>query len=183
LGSAEPPDARVSGSTGVRAAVLLTAAVLLGLLLLRQFDAGTFEQSVDTGGTTDTTSREPTVSVIPNTTARPLRPPADVKVVAANGTSVSGLAAKTTEFMRQNGYNVLAPTDATRPIENSQVEYRQDFEPEARAVAQSLQLPASAVRPIESEPPVADTRSTDILVLIGDDLQLPGETTTTTRRP
>lgn len=182
MGSADHPER--SGGTGVRAALLLSAAVLLGLILLRQFDSGgvAFNESVDTGSPA-TTDRSPTVSVIPPTTSRPLRPPAEVKVLAANGTSVSGLAGKTTEFLRQNGYNVLAPSDTSRPIETSMVEFRQDFEAEARAVAQLLQLPASAVRPLESEPPVADTRSTDILVLIGNDLSLPGETTTTTRRP
>lgn len=183
MGSAEHPEAS-SGGTGARAILLVGAAVLLGIILLRAFDPGgvAFDPSIDVGSGPGTTDRSPTVSVIPPTSARPLRSPADVKVIAANGTSTSGLAGKTTEFLRQNGYNVLAPTDATRPIENSQVEFKQDFEPEARVVAQLLQLPASAVRPLESDPPVGDTRGADILVLIGNDLQLPGETTTTTRR-
>lgn len=185
MGSADPSEARSNG-TGVRAALLLSAAVLLGLILLRQFDSGSvaFDTDVDTGSPVTTEEdRSPTVSVIPPTSARPQRSPADVKVMAANGTSTSGLAGKTTEFIRQNNYNVLAPTDTTRPIEASMVEFKQDFEPEARTLAQLLQLPASSVRPMESEPPVPETRGTDILVLIGDDLSLPGETTTTTRRP
>ena len=185
MGSVDHQDARAPGGTGVRAAVLLSAAVVLGLILLKQFDTGVaFNQNVGTnsGSATVTTTKQPTVSVIPPTTARPPRPAADVKVLAANGTSTSGLAGKTTEFLRQNGYNVLAPSDATRTVDTSLVEFKPDFEAEARAVAQLLQLPASAVRPAESDPPVADTRNADLLVIIGNDLHLPGDTTSTTKK-
>jgi len=183
VGSADQHDARAPAGSGLRAALLLSAAVLLGLILLRQFDSGVaFNQNVDTGAGPITTTQQPTVSVIPPTTSRPVRPAADVKVLAANGTSTSGLAGKVTEFLRQNGYNVLAPSDATRPIENSLVEFKPELEPEARAVAQLLQLPASAVRPLESDPPVADNRNADVLLVIGNDLHLPGDTTTTTKK-
>lgn len=169
------------GATGARAALLVGAAVILGLILLRNVP-DELGADVPTASPT-TTSNVPTVSIIPPTTPRAARPPAEVKVLTANGTGTSGLAGKTSEFLRQNGYNVLAPTDANPPpIEMSRVEFRDGFEPEARALAATLQLPAGSVRPLETDPPVAETRSADVLVLLGADLVLPGDTTSTTRR-
>jgi hypothetical protein len=89
---------------------------------------------------------------------------------------------KTGTFLENNGYNTLAPTDS-RAVDASQVLYRADFEPEARAVAQLLGLPASAVKVLdENSAPVADTRGADVVVVAGPDLHLPSDTTSTTKK-
>jgi hypothetical protein len=167
--------------------VLLVLAVVLGIVLLNKFDTGRvpFSQPVESNGGRSTTSirRLPSVSVLPNTTARAARPADQVKVLPANGTSTGGLGSRTGTFLTNNGYNALAPEDATRNLDNSLVLYRADFEPEARALAQLLGLPASSVKLLDDSAPVGETRNADVVVVAGDDLRLPGETTSTTRRP
>jgi hypothetical protein len=159
-------------------------AVLLGIVLLNKFDTGRvpFSQPVESNGGRSTTTirRLPSVSILPSTTARPPRPADQVKVLPANGTGTSGLGGRTGTFLSNNGYNALAPEDATRNLDNSQVLYRADFESEARAVAQLLGLPASSVKVLDDNAPVADTRGADIVVIAGADLRLPSDTTTTT---
>lgn len=169
--------------------MLLGVALLLGIIILNQFDSGSIDvdTEVSTGGgddgETDTTRRS-SVSVVPIPTTRAIRPPGDVKVLAANGTATQGLAGRTRDYLQTVGYNALAPTDATRVVEATQVQHTPEFEAEARALAQLLQLPASSVRPLEENAPVPDTRGTDIALIIGPDLRLPGDaaTTSTTRR-
>lgn len=185
MGSSERPGATATGSTGARGAFLLVVALILGVVILQQFDDGgvPFSQQVSTDDTRATaTTRRPSVSVLPPTSAKPVRPNDQVKVLAANGTSTAGLAGKVSQLLTNNNYNALAPTDATRVIEATLVEYKPDFEAEARSLAQLLLLPGSSVRPMEDNPPVAETRDADIIVIIGPDLRLPGESTTSTTR-
>jgi hypothetical protein len=181
VGTAEGPGSRVAGGGGARGAFLIVVAVVLGLVLLDKFDAGItpFTEQVETERPTTTRSAVE-IPTVPTTAARAARPPDQVKVLPANGTSTAGLGARANEFLRRNGYNALAPIDATRQLDASVVEYRPDFEPEARALAQLLQLPASAVRPLEESPPVGDTRGADVIVVAGADLRLPEGATTTT---
>ncbi|HWC12246.1 MAG TPA: LytR C-terminal domain-containing protein, partial [Acidimicrobiales bacterium] len=164
------------GGNTTRGIVLLAVAVALGILILNRTDEG-----VSTGDVrieTPTTAEDTTTVPSPPTTLRPLRSAADVKVLAANGSKVSGLARRTADQLKAKGYtNTLAPTDTTRDVEATSVEFAADFEPEARAVAEALGLPPTVVKPLDS-PPVADTRGADVVVLIGPDL--PGATGTTT---
>ena len=179
--SRRPPGARgrpadPSGGNSTRGVALLAVAVILGLLVLNRTDEG-----VSTGDVrieTPTTESETATTVpLPPTTGRPLRAPADVKVLAANGSNVSGLGRRTADALKAKGYtNTLAPTDTTRDVPATAVEFAADFEPEAQAVAEALGLPPTVVRPLDS-PPVADTRGADVVVLIGPDL--PGATPTT----
>ncbi len=170
--------------------MLLGVALVLGIIILNQFDTGSIDVGTEvTAGDDDeatTTTRRSGVSVVPIPTTRAVRPPGDVKVLAANATATSGLAGRTRDYLQTVGYNALAPTDATRVLEATQVQHTPEFEAEARALAQLLQLPASSVRPLEENPPVPDTRGTDIVLIIGPDLRLPGDaagtTTSTTRR-
>ena len=185
MGAAERPGSGVTGGTGGtggRGIALIAVAFILGVVLLNKFDRGSapFSERVENDNSS-TTRGLPTAPVVPSTSGRPPRPAEEVKVLPANATDTAGLGGRTNEFLRRAGYNALAPIDATRTLDATLVEYRDDFEPEARALAQLLQLPVSAVRPLEENPPVGDTRGADVLVVIGNDLKLP-ETTSTTRR-
>ncbi len=184
MGTAEGPGPRPSGSAGARGAFLLAVALVLGIVLLQKFDTGQvpFSTSVDVDAGSVTTGRAPSVSVLPPTTSRAARPPDQVKVLAANASNIDGLAGKTTTFLTNNGYNALAPINATRSLDNSLVLYKPDFEPEARALAQLFGLPATAVKPLDDSAPVNETRNADVVVVAGEDLRLPGDTTSTTRR-
>lgn len=185
MGPADPRGVRPAPSTGGRGVVLLGVALVLGIVILNQFDTGSIDvetgSEVPSGSDDDTTTtRRSGVSVVPLPTTRAVRPPAEVKVLAANGTATQGLAGRTRDYLQTVGYNALAPTDATRVVEATQVQHTPEFEAEARALAQLLQLPGSSVRPLEENPPVPDSRGADIALIIGPDLRLPGDTATTT---
>jgi hypothetical protein len=184
VGPADGPGARPSTGSGARGAVLLALALVLGIVLLQEFDTGSvpFSQPVETDAGPTTTDLDPSVSVLPPTTSRALRPADQVKVLPANGTNTSGLGGRTGTLLQNNGYNALAPIDASRTLDSSLVLHMPDFEPEARAIAQLLGLPASSVRLLDDSAPVPETRSADVVVIAGTDLNLPGDSTSTTRR-
>lgn len=174
LGTPADPGSRTN-AVGAKGIVLMAAAVLLGIVLLNEFDPGsvpfTEPVEVDTGPTT--TRRLPTVSTTP-TTVRAARPPADVRVLAANGTNTSGLGGRTTDFLRNAGYNAVAPIDASRVVEATIIAYKPEAEPEARVMQQLLQLPATSVRAYDANAtPVPEDRGAEIVVIVGPDLRLP----------
>lgn len=180
------------GNPGTRGLILLAVAVLLGIYLLQKFDTGSgVPVSSGSGGSsgptvtvprTTSTTRRPTVSVLPTATTRAVRPPDQVKVLPANATATTGLGGRTGDYLHTLGYNNLAATDATKNVDATMVEHKPEFDAEARALAVSLQLPASSVRVLDDNVPVSDTRNADIVLVIGSDLRLPGDTTSTTKK-
>ena len=174
MGTAEGPGSPPPG-VGARGVVLVAAALLVGVVLLNKFDndSAPFTPDVEVDSGTTTTRRLPTATALPTTTLRQPRPPADVKVLPANGTNTSGLGARTNEFLRRANYNALAPIDGSRLLDTTIVAYTAEFEAEARVLAQLLQLPLSAVKPLDDSTPVPETRGADVVVIAGADLRLP----------
>jgi hypothetical protein len=176
-----------SGNAGARGALLLAVAVILGIVLLQQFDT-----DIDTGGqvATDanqtddetTTTRPVGLTSVPATTPTTVavRPKSEVRVLVANGAGVRGLGASTTAVLRGLGYATLTPTDTTGGnVERTQVHYAEGYEAEAREVAAALSLPATAAIPLAS-PPVAaaDLGDAKVIVILGTDV--PNSATSTT---
>lgn len=162
--------------------VLLGIAVVLGIVVLQAFDTGPspFSERVTTA-TTVPEDTEPTLPVEDTTTTtRAARPAGEVKVLVANGTGIRGFGSKTANELKALGYNTLAPVDTTRALDATSIQYADDFQAEALAVAQAAQLPANVVQPLNS-PPVADVRGANVLVLLGSD-NAPTTTTTAARR-
>ncbi|MFN2609196.1 MAG: LytR C-terminal domain-containing protein [Acidimicrobiales bacterium] len=163
--------------------MLLIVVLLLGVFILSRTEsrgtAASSSQVRSTTGRTTTTRSSRTTVASAATTTRPARPPADVKVLPANGSGVSGLGQRVGDRLKAKGYNALAPANATKDISASQVEYAADFEQEARVLATNLGLAATAVKALEPSPPVADTKGADIVVFIGPDLSASGATSTT----
>ena len=159
---------RSAGMAAGRGAVLLTVAVLLGVVLLNAADDPGPDRVV---AARDDDSPSPTTSTTPVTTAVtiPLRPPAEVKVLAANGTTVKGVARKVTDQLKAGGWNVLAPTDS-RPAAASAVYFTGDYQREAGAVAEALGLAATVVGPLPVPPPLTDARGANVVVVVGPDL-------------
>ena len=191
------------GNAGARGALLLAVAVILGIVLLQQFDAPDIPSS-DVSATslpdadeTTTTRRVglTTVAPTPTTVAR-TRAKAEVKVLVANGAGVRGLGASTTAALRDKGYtNTAAPTDTTTsPIDKTAIQFVEGYEPEARELAGVLSLPITVVTRLAS-PPVAtaDIGDAKLIVILGVDATTPttapvapttvATTTSTTRRP
>jgi len=186
-----------AGSAGARGALLLAVAVILGIVLLQQFDT----PSVPSGQVSATsipddddeitsTTRPVGLTTVPQTTttAGRARPKAEVRVLVANGAGVRGLGASTTNSLRERGYtNIATPTDATTGVERTAIQYAEGYEAEARELAGVLSLPATVITRLAS-PPVAaaDIGDAKLLVILGTDVSTattaPGATTTT-RRP
>jgi hypothetical protein len=176
-----------------RAVILLGAAVIIGAAMLHAMDRGVdFNALKAQTGTADTTTpkakKVPHAAVTATTstsTTLPPRPPADVKVLPVNGTNVAGVAGRTGDVLRRGGYNVLSPTNTAKPVDSSSVQYAPGHDSEAKEVAKVLALPDTAVQPLASPPPVADTRGADVIVIVGPDLAArtaPTSPPTTARR-
>ena len=181
---------------GTRGALLLGVAVILGIILLQQFDddIGTgggpvAAQSVPDDEDTTTTIRRVELTVAPPTTVAPARPKAEVKVLVANGAGVRGLGAATTNALKALGYTTLTPTDATATVPKTSIQFVEGWEAEGREVAGALTLPPTVATRLAS-PPVAaaDIGDAKVIVILGEDVATTttvagGATTTTTRRP
>lgn len=164
-----------------RGAALLAVAVVLGVVLLNAADDPPPDR-VAAGRTGGSTPSEVTTSTGVTTTVAtlPLRTPADVKVIAANGTTMKGVARKATDQLKTAGYNVLSPTDAQRAAASA-VYFVGDFMREAEAVAANLGLPASSVQALPTPPPLPDARGATVIVVVGPELaQSLAATTATT---
>ena len=159
---------RSAGAAAGRGALLLAVAVVLGIILLQAADDAPPGQEVtagrNSGGGPTTTTTEEAV-----TTTLPLRPPPQVKVLVVNGAGVPRAAANTNSRLEPLGYNLLAPTDGVA-TEVSSVFFSDGFEREAAEVAQSLELPADAVKPMSDPPPVANLREANVVVHVGPEL-------------
>jgi hypothetical protein len=128
--------------------------------------------SVATGANSSTTSTKPSqASTVP---------PSRVPVVVANASGVSGAAADVTAELKPGGWNLLAPTDATASETSSHVYYLAGFEPEAKTIATTLQLPASAVVPYTTAAPISSIGTAQVLVVVGPDLANKFASTATT---
>lgn len=187
------------GNAGARGGLLLAVAVILGIVLLQQFDTPDVPSgqvsatSVPDDDDETSTTRRVGLTTVPQattTTAR-ARPKAEVKVLVANGAGVRGLGASTTNSLRDRGYtNTATPTDTTTsPIEKTAIQYVEGYEADARELAGVLSLPATVITRLAS-PPVAaaDIGDAKLIVILGTDVSTvttapAAGATTTTRRP
>jgi hypothetical protein len=115
------------GNAGARGALLLAVAVILGIVLLQQFDTPSIPSGQvsatsvpdDEPDETSSTTRRVGLTTVPQSTtsAARARPKAEVKVLVANGAGLRGLGASTTTALRGAGYtNTATPTDATTTV-------------------------------------------------------------------
>lgn len=170
-----------AGMAAGRGALLLTVAVILGIVLLNAADDPPPDRvtaaSPDDDPQTTTTLAAPTTTVA----TVPLRPPPEVKVLAANGTTTKGVARKVTDQLKAAGYNVLSPTDSQQ-AGTSAVYFTGDYQREAATVAEGLGLPATVVVALPTPPPLTDARGANVIVVVGPELaqRVSGTTATTT---
>ena len=181
------PSGGPGTNAGARGALLLGVAVILGIILLQQFD-----DDISTGGGSVSATSVPeeegptttrrvgltTVPAVTSTTSR-ARPKAEVKVLVANGAGVRGLGAATTNELKNRGYTTATPTDATGAVPRTSIQFAEGYEVDAREVAGALSLPATVVTRLSS-PPVAavDLGDAKVIVILGEDVA--AATTTTT---
>ena len=149
----------------VRGAILVVVAVVIGLILIRNgvdtdVSAEGGGDSPETSGSSDETT----------TTTAPLRPPAQVKVVVANGSGVDGAAGKLTTTLQGMGYATGNPADAPANVSATVVYFAAGFEGEAQAVATAIGGQPAIAQPMPTPPPIADTQSASVLIMLGPDL-------------
>ncbi|HEX3623565.1 MAG TPA: LytR C-terminal domain-containing protein [Acidimicrobiales bacterium] len=194
------PGGGAPTNAGARGALLLAAAVILGIVLLQKFDSGTFNTGgqISTGTSVPlatTTTRKVGLTTVPvvTTTTVKARAKADVKVVVANGAGVKNLATTITATLKTAGYATGIPTDATVPtVDKTTVQFVDGYDAEAREVALTLGLPVTTATKLNA-PPVAaaDIADAKVVVVAGVDFPtgtptsstLAGVTTSTTRKP
>jgi len=170
----EEPSTRSNPARGI---VLLAAAVVLGLFLLRALDdSATSDDIAATTGTTaangegtDTTAAEDGGDT--TTTAAPLRQPAEIVVRVANVSGVSGAAGAKTEQLAAAGYQTVEATNGPegQQLDATQVLFVDGFEGEAGALAEALGAPADGVAAMPAQPP-ADPGGAQLVVMLGTDL-------------
>lgn len=168
-----------------RGAALVVAAVLLGLVLLRNGldtsevvtsspDNGSSDGSSDSGTDAATDSGDAT------TTTLGVKAPFEVTVIVLNGTSVGGAAGKYSTALASAGYQMLEPGDAPTKIPATQVLFTAGFEREAAAVALAAGAPATVTPAAMPTPPPGEVGIANVVVIIGADLASLTPTTVTT---
>jgi hypothetical protein len=167
----ERPTARSNPARGV---ALIATAVILGLFIVRNgfetpssADDGAPTNEAAGGGTTAPPAGGGETTT--TTAAVAARPPAEVSVIVANASGVSGAAGELTATLASAQYQTVPETNAPNSVGATQVLFIEGFDREAAAVATAIGAPAESVAPIPSPPPV-DPGGAQILVLLGPDL-------------
>ncbi len=93
-----------------------------------------------------------------------------IHVLVANGTTITGLAAGTSTYLRSRGFTTLTPTNSTTKVAATQVYAVSGPPGSATTVASALGLPSSAVRPATAVAPVASAAGATLVVVAGPDL-------------
>lgn len=171
----EQPPAQPTQGSVARGVVLVAVAVVIGLLLLRDDDAGRTQVAVGTegagqsddgdgaGGDDDSTASSTT------TTTAPLREPSEVKVLVANGSGTDGAAGGATDALEALGYVTGTPANAER-VPSTVVYFTEGYEREAEALAEAIGAPPTSVTPMPAVAPVDDLQLANVLVVLGPDL-------------
>ncbi len=161
--SGPPSDAPRSQLQG---ALLIGVAVLIGVVLLAR-GFGQEGGLLETEAPATTTTAAPQQNGSTTTTTVAPRPPAQVKVLVANGTGQAGVAGTKASTLSSKGYTTVDTANAPA-TPTSVIYYAQGYEQEAAAVAEALSIPASAVAALPSPPPF-DIRNSNVIVVIGSD--------------
>lgn len=172
--SAPPPPPQGSVAKG---AILVGVALVVGLFLLRDDSATTAQVTVgnDTGsdvndpadgsGSDDGSGDDGSTS---SSTTVPVRAPAEVKVLVANGSGINGAAGAETTNLEALGYVTATPTNAER-VPNTVVYYTAGYEREAAQLADALGLAETAVASLPTPAPVDDLQLSNLLIIVGPD--------------
>lgn len=165
---------RSAAGASARGLLLILAAVVIGVLLLRSTDAAEpFE--VDAGGDGDggeivaPAAGDDDAAEGTTTTTAPLRDPSQVTVLVANGTSIKGAAKAITDQLKAANYKTLTAVNTRQPVNTSMVYFRPGYEAEARAVAELLKVPPQ-VAPMPDPIPVANLGDALVLIVMAADL-------------
>ena len=172
--------AKASGGVHIgKAAAIIVAAALLGLLVLYKHDGGSgisAPRAAAAQGLTTTTLASSGNHDLTTTTVG-ARQPSTVKVIAVNATSTSGIAGRATTRLTTAGYNALAPGNATaayKATNPTTIVYvvTAGYDREAAAIAALFGLPSSSVKALPTPSPSTDIKDVNVAVVVGTGLQI-----------
>jgi hypothetical protein len=140
--------------------------VCLGALAIAGFVGSVVGPHFKTASTssTATTSTHP-----PSTTTSTVAHSA-VKVLVANGTKEPNASAHFTQQLKQGGWTVSTPQNATSTVSTTTIYYAPLQQQAATLIASDIGAPAAAVQPLSAAIPVATATGLDVVVVIGSDL-------------
>lgn len=184
-------DGSLHRSTGIaigRGVALLVVAVVIAVVVLDRSNApaapaaasstttttvapstSTTSGSSHSSTTSTTRSRRGRAGRTPTSTTTTV-PPAQVKALVANGTQVTGLAARVGAQLQNDGYDVLSPVNAVQQVGSSTVYYAPGSKAAATGVASAVGLGSGAVKPLPSASPVSSLDGAQVVVVAGPDL-------------
>ena len=96
--------------------------------------------------------------------------PGSVSVLVANATSTNGLAAKTSATIGAGGWSMQTPVDANTTEATSAVYYAAGKQQAAATIATAIGVAPTAVLPLTSATPVTYPPTTDVVVVVGEDI-------------
>jgi LytR cell envelope-related transcriptional attenuator len=164
----------------VRGAVLIGAAVLLGIVLLgKGLDTGLVNTGGDGGsvgsgesgegdGTSETGATTPEGTPV-------TRAPAEVTVWILNGGGPTGTATNGTQVVANAGYATVGAANSPEDVPQSTIYYVEGYQADAAAVAALLGFPVDRVVALPNPPPVpnADLQGATVVAVLGPDFQAP----------
>lgn len=157
----------------------MVLAVVIGVVCA---DVGS-RPVVDTGGVPSSPAPTTTTTTLAGhpvpTTTTTTAPNPDVKVVVANGGTVTGAAAFFTAKLDAKGWSTLTPTNATS-VTASAVYYAPGDQGPADTIAASLGLSPAVVHPIATVTPATGITGAGVVLIVGPDLSAQVTPTTTT---
>ena len=175
--------------------LLIIAVITAGIIVLNQgFDKDTSASSVSVQSTQETeeqnqeieqeTTTPPEVSSeennggevnegSPSTSTSVLHPPAEVRVLVANGTDVTGAAGATLDTLVANaGYNGVGAVNdlGEEVLLETFIYYSQGYDLDAQNVRLIINADSSNVLPLPETLPIDDLSDANVLVHVGADL-------------
>ena len=183
----QPRPSRVGGPDGppgwspLKALVVVVVAVALGVYLVDLGGGHHAPASAATSGTTPSTTPKGHTPTTPPTTAPPttsttttapsgLQPNRTVKVLVANASQTNGVAGYYSSKLAGLGWGTLTPMTASTAESTSSVYYATGMQQDALAVAASIGVASSGVRPLGGVVPVLGSTNADVVVVAGNDL-------------
>jgi hypothetical protein len=158
---------------------LIIVAVVLGVVLLKATDSPEPFREEATAGESATNGDDGGEAVddggeagddSTTTTVAQARNPAEVTILVANGSGVSGAAGRVAETLKGANYAMKDSTNTTSPAESSFVYFTPGYEADAAAVAARLAPATPAVQAMPDPVPVRDLAGANILVVVAADL-------------
>jgi LytR cell envelope-related transcriptional attenuator len=153
-----------------RGFILIAVAVLIGAVLLgKGLDDSVSTASNDDGSSPSNTTAAPD-DTGDDSVASPVAP-AEINVVVANGSGVSGAAGAVAETLAGLGYvnplaiDTIAGSDT--PLDTVYYATQPDSSAQAEQVASDLGLPPGSVQPYPAEGAPADIGLAQVLVVLG----------------